>query len=103
MKNSYKGQSLQQIREEILKRKTLQDQNKVNIKRTIDRIKNSVESFDSATLEKLRDYGIHADILLNVDYDRMLEDRNYLVTFISEVKRLTEQYKEVVGTILTQG
>ncbi len=100
MKNNYKGKSLQQIREEILRRKTLQEQNKINIQRTIDRVRNSIESFDQETLEKLRDYGIHADILVNVDYDRMLDDRNYLISFISEIRRLTEQYKEVVSQIL---
>lgn len=100
MKNNYKGKSLQQIREEILRRKTLQEQNKINIQRTIDRVRNSIESFDEETLEKLRDYGIHADILVNVDYDRMLDDRNYLISFISEIRRLTEQYKEVVSQIL---
>ena len=95
-----KNSTLAEVRDEILRNKVIVDQNQEVIDKLVLQIDAYKKSINLEVAEKLKDYGIYLDNLLNVDLDRLSKDKDYLNSFIQYLRSTMDTYKEVVVNLL---
>ncbi|GAA0101662.1 hypothetical protein UT300012_23770 [Paraclostridium bifermentans] len=89
-----------QVRDLIVKEQIVQEQKDKNHKKTVSKLKSIALGFDEKHIEQLREYGLYVEELVKPDYDRMLVDRDYYKEYIQLIRKVTEEYKEVVASVL---
>ena len=95
-----KDLDLRKVRDEIVGKKALYEENARKLDESINKLKPVIDSISSETRQKLAMKGLSIDNILNVDYDRLKTDKQYLTDYKKELTSVILSVKQKLGELL---
>lgn len=95
-----KDLDLRKVRDEIVGKKALYEENARKLDESINKLKPVIDSISSETRQKLAMKGLSIDNILNVDYDRLKTDKQYLTEYKKELTSVILSVKQKLGELL---
>lgn len=95
-----KDLDLRKVRDEIVGKKALYEENARKLDESINKLKPVIDSISSETRQKLAMKGLSVDNILNVDYDRLKTDKQYLTEYKKELTSVILSVKQKLGELL---
>lgn len=95
-----KDLDLRKVRDEIVGKKALYEENARKLDESINKLKPVIDSISSETRQKLAMKGLSVDNILNVDYDRLKTDKQYLTDYKKELTSVILSVKQKLGELL---
>lgn len=95
-----KALDLRKVRDEIVGKKALYEENARKLDESINKLKPVIDSISSETRQKLAMKGLSVDNILNVDYDRLKTDKQYLTEYKKELTSVILSVKQKLGELL---
>lgn len=95
-----KDLDLRKVRDEIVGKKALYEENTRKLEESINKLKPVIDSISNETRQQLAMKGLNIDYILNIDYDKLKVDRQYLAEYKKELSNVIVSIKQKLGELL---